>query len=312
MHSNGYRIERLTETRLADLTGLHEAVYQKPIAPDFFRQKYNTAFTGVMYIGFFAYQDNQPAAFYGVIPCFMNCKGQSVLAAQSADTMTHPDHRGKGLFIELAELTYKLCCIEGIRILFGFPNQNSLPGFVNKLDWQVSGNMECFIIPVKALPLERLANKVSFLKGVYSSFVKHKLKNYLSPRNGISSSVIDEGYSGIRRDRDYLIYKIAYANSFTIKVDNTMVWFKINDGMVIGDIDLALDDLDNIIPHLQKIARKLGLKKITFQADKRTVLNMLLKNHAQPIPSFPVITKTLGEGLQPDKMAFAFADIDIF
>src|SRR6187402_3609887 len=126
MHSAGYRIERLTEELLADLTSLHQAVYQKKIALDFFKRKYNTAFTGAMYVGFLAYDGNQPAAFYGVIPCFINCKGNSMLAAQSADTMTHPDHRGKGFFTELAELTYQLCRTEGIQVLFGFPNQNSL------------------------------------------------------------------------------------------------------------------------------------------------------------------------------------------
>jgi hypothetical protein len=200
----------------------------------------------------------------------------------------------------------------GIQVLFGFPNQNSLPGFVNKLDWQIGGNMECFIIPVKALPLERLANKFPFLKSLYNGFVKHQLKPCLLPRNGIRNSVIDEGYCGLQRDKDYLNYKTAYTSSFTIKVDTTQVWFKINDGMFIGDIDLALNDLDNIIPHLQKIARKLGLKKIIFQADKRTVLHMLLKNHAQPIPSFPIIIKNLGVDLPLNKMAFTFADIDIF
>jgi hypothetical protein len=197
-------------------------------------------------------------------------------------------------------------------VLFGFPNQNSLQGFVNKLDWQIGGNMECFIIPVKALPLERLANKLPFLKSLYNSFVKHQLKPCLSTRNGIRNSVIDEGYCGVQRDNDYLNYKINYTSSFTIKVDTTQIWFKINDGMFIGDINLSLNDLDNIIPHLQKITRRLGLKKIIFQADKRTVLHMLLKNHAQSIPSFPVIIKNLREDLPLHKMAFTFADIDIF
>ncbi|AYL96014.1 GNAT family N-acetyltransferase [Mucilaginibacter celer] len=312
MHNAGYRIERLTEERLPDLTRLHEAVYQKNITPDFFKRKYNTAFTGVMYVGFLAYDGNRPAAFYGVIPCFIDCKGEKVLAAQSADTMTHPNHRGKGLFIELAELTYQLCRNEGIRTLFGFPNQNSLPGFVNKLDWQIGGNMECFIIPVKTLPLQKLADKFPFLKNLYNGFVKRRLKPYLSPRNGIRNSVIDEGYAGVKRDPDYVDYKTNYTNSFTIKVDTTLVWFKINDGLFIGDIDLALNDLDKIIPQLQKIAGKLGLQKIIFQADKRTVLYMLLKNHAQPIPSFPTIIKNLGADLPVHKMAFTFADIDIF
>lgn len=312
MLNDGYRIARLTEERLADLTCLHQAVYSKTTAPDFFKRKYNTAFTGIMYVGYLAYADNRPAAFYGVIPCFIKHDGQAVLAAQSADTMTHPDHRGKNLFITLAGLTYGLCKAKGIRVLFGFPNQNSLPGFVNKLSWQVIAYMECFVMPVKALPLAKLANKFPVLKNAYIGFVKNKLRSQILPQAGIENTVVNEDFSGVQRDQDYLNYKSAYASSYTIKVGHSTVWFKIQDGMVIGDINLALDDMNNMIPHLQKTARSLGLRKIIFQTDKRTVLNMLLKNHAQPIPSFPVIIKDLDSGLQLDKLAFTFADIDIF
>jgi hypothetical protein len=311
MYSDGYRIERLTEDRLADMTSLHKAVYGKTLPPDFFSRKYNTAFTGVMYTGYLAYVNDVPAAFYGVIPCFIECDGKPVLAAQSADTMTHPDHRGKGLFIKLAELTYELCYAEEILILFGFPNQNSLPGFVNKLDWQVAAQMECFIIPVKALPLERLANKFPFLKGLYKLYVLTVLKKYKAHQKGITSTLIGEGFYGLQRDSYYLGHK-TYTESSSIKIGGTSVWFRITDGMVIGDIDLADNDLPDIIPRLTKIARQLGLRKLQFQTDKRSALNTFLKKFAEPIPSFPVIVKDLGARLPLDKMAFAFADIDIF
>lgn len=311
MHSDGYRIERLTEERLADMTSLHKAVYGKALPSGFFSRKYNTAFTGVMYTGYLAYADDVPAAFYGVIPCFIERDGQPVLAAQSADTMTHPDHRGKGLFIKLAELTYKLCYEEEILILFGFPNQNSLPGFVNKLNWQVSAQMECFIIPVKALPLERLANKFPLLKGLYRLFTNNIIKKYASPQKGMRSSLTNEGFLGLHRDSYYLGHK-TYTESFTIKTGDTLVWFRIGNGMVIGDIDITTNDLRDIIPRLKKIAGRLGLQKLQFQADKRSALNVFLKRYADPIPSFPVIVKDLGARIPLDKMAFAFADIDIF
>ncbi|WP_413668496.1 GNAT family N-acetyltransferase [Mucilaginibacter sp. Mucisp86] len=311
MHNDEYRIERLTGERLADMTSLHKAVYGKTLPSDFFSRKYNTAFTSVMYTGYLAYAGNVPAAFYGVIPCFIECDGHPVLAAQSADTMTHPDHQGKGLFITLAQRTYELCHKEGIQILFGFPNQNSLPGFVNKLNWQVSAQMECFIIPVKALPLERLANKFPVLNGLYRFYAKNLIKRYESPQKGITSSLINEGFYSLHRDSSYLSHK-TYTESFTIKTGNSSVWFRIAGGMVIGDIDFVTDDLSDIIPRLKKIAGRLGLQKLQFQADKRSELNAFLKLHAEPIPSFPVIVKDLSSRTPLDKLAFAFADIDIF
>jgi hypothetical protein len=311
MHNDGYRIERLTEERLADMTSLHKAVYGKALPSDFFPRKYNTAFTGVMYTGYLAYAGDVPAAFYGVIPSFIECDGKPVLAAQSADTMTHPDHRGKGLFIKLAKLTYDLCYHEKILILFGFPNQNSLPGFVNKLNWQVSAQMECFIIPVKALPLERLVNKFPVLKGLYRFYAKNVIKKYASPQKGITNTLISEGFYGLHRDSSYLDHK-TYTESFTIKTGAAAVWFRIADGMVIGDIDFGANEPQDIIPRLKKTARRLGLQKLQFQADKRSALNAFLKKYTEPIPSFPVIVKDLGARLPLDKMAFTFADIDIF
>jgi len=59
-----------------------------------------------------------------------------------------------GLFLQLARLTMTACRQSGIRLLFGFPNQYSLPGFLEKLGWRketgwiVSG----FRLPICELP----------------------------------------------------------------------------------------------------------------------------------------------------------------
>src|ERR1700744_3835126 len=132
-----YIVERLNATNLADVEKLHTAVYDRLLQPGFFKKKDDTAFIGIEYTGYIAYSaDRLPIAFCGVIPCFIQEGDKIILAAQSADTMTHPDYRNKGLFVELALNTFQLCKESDIQLLFGFPNQNSLPGFVNKLSWQ--------------------------------------------------------------------------------------------------------------------------------------------------------------------------------
>ena len=142
-----YTVERLTASNIVDVELLHSAVYGRDVTPGFFAKKYNTAFTGAEFTGFMAYTERrQPIAFYAVIPCFIKSAGDIILAAQSADTMTHPAHRNRGLFVELALTTFQLCREVGIQLLFGFPNQNSLPGFINKLGWQATHRLDCFII----------------------------------------------------------------------------------------------------------------------------------------------------------------------
>jgi hypothetical protein len=137
------------------------------------------------------------------------------------------------------------------------------------------------------------------------------LKKHKTLHKGVTSTLIGEGFYGLQRDSYYLGHK-TYTESFTIKTGGSSVWFRIADGMVIGDIDLSDNDLPYIIARLSKIARQLGLRKLQFQADRRSVLNSFLKKFAEPIPSFPVIVKDLGVRLPLDKLAFAFADIDIF
>src|SRR5215471_5874042 len=115
VYPEDYNIMRLDKVNLNDLACLHKAVYGIAPAKDYFQKKYDTRYTSIENIGFLAYDDaGKPAAFYGVIPCFIQCDDQIVLAAQSADTMTHADHRNKGLFMKLAALTFDLCREVGI------------------------------------------------------------------------------------------------------------------------------------------------------------------------------------------------------
>src|SRR6201996_4502952 len=141
-------IERLSKKNLSDLDKLHYEVYKKRQPAGFFEKKYDTAYTGVQHLGFIAYNENHnPIAFYGVIPCFIRYKDKLILAAQSADTMTHPKYQFKGLFIKLANITFDWCREEGVSFVFGFPNQNSLHGFLVKLKWQMTETLSCYVIP---------------------------------------------------------------------------------------------------------------------------------------------------------------------
>ncbi len=141
--TNDYLVKRIDASLLTKLADLHALVYGRRPGPQHFQKKYDTAYTGVGYVGFMAFHpDGEPLAYYGVLPCFMQYKGALVLAAQSADTMTNPKYRYKGLFVELSLVTFELCKTLGITFVFGFPNQNSYHGAVNKLGWQMTHTME--------------------------------------------------------------------------------------------------------------------------------------------------------------------------
>jgi len=76
--------------------------------------------------------------------------GKSVfLGAQSMDTMTHPDYQGQGVFTKLAEACYEIAADRGFKVLYGFPNPLSYPGFVKRLGWTHTGDITHWIRLIK-------------------------------------------------------------------------------------------------------------------------------------------------------------------
>lgn len=305
------QVLRLGKHNLSDLGRLHEKVYGKKSPVGFFTQKYDTSYTGVEYVGYLAYDhDMAPIAFYGVIPCFMSINGQKVLTAQSADTMTHPQYRGLGLFRQLAGKTYELCEKLNISFVFGFPNQNSLPGFINKLGWQVQDRMARFTIPVNTLPLEKLAFRLLVLRPVYNAYKKKMLIRSLSPST--DDGMLKDDIDGMLRDSDYIRYK-QYSGAYFININNVRVWLKACGSLSIGDIINA--DEDNFKPTIDKLLRlaaKLGLNKICFHCSTGMPIYSLFAAYYKPEESFPVIFKSLGKDYSFESIKFTFADIDIF
>lgn len=72
---------------------------------------------------------------YAILPIRMKILDNIHTAALSLDTMVHPDYRGHGLFVRLAEFLYTRAKGSGISFIYGFPNESSHHGFVSKLGW---------------------------------------------------------------------------------------------------------------------------------------------------------------------------------
>lgn len=307
-----YRVERLENKRLHDLELLHEAVYGLLPGKNYFAGKYDTAYTGASYVGFIAYnRDNFPIAYYGVMPCFMQYDHSTFLAAQSGDTMTHPGFRYKGLFVELANRTFELCREMGIRLVYGFPNQNSKHGLVNKLGWQMTENLDRFSIPVNSFPAERLTKQFSWTKQLYENHCQKVLQPYLLAMDGLPHSAAKENFGGVLRDERFLAYK-KYSPSYVIGIGDAKVWFRLRQELTIGDMECSENDFPTTMLALKKITKRLGLPSINFQLSPGTRLHTLFAAAFAPEASFPVCFKDLGSGVPLEKIKFSFADIDIF
>ena len=307
-----YRVDRLNESNLKDLAKLHSEVYGTPVDENYFLKKYDTSYTGLENVGYLAYNpEGKPVAYYGVIPCLIRFKDEVMLAAQSADTMTHPQHRYKGMFVDLSNRAFELCRQLGIRLVFGFPNQNSYHGAVNKLGWRMTETMTCFFIPVKTLPLESVARKIRLSK-LYRQYARLVLRRRLLSAHGTSNSVMPDGYAGVLRSEEYFAYK-TYSPSTTLKIGDARVWISNRAGMLIGDMENVDEaNFEVVINKLTSIARKLGIRQIQFHCSPGTTLHRLFSQKFRAVASYPQLFQDFGSSIAPEKIKFTFADIDIF
>ena len=89
------------------------------------------------------------AAIYATFPIKAKLGEVVVNACQSLDTLTDEDYRGKGLFVSAATKRYQENSEKGYNFVYGFPNSNSVHGFVKKLGWSLLGTVPFLIKPLR-------------------------------------------------------------------------------------------------------------------------------------------------------------------
>ncbi len=309
-----YRIEQLDENNVADLKYIYKHAFGKDVETSYLLKKHNTSFVGTSNLGFIAYsEENEPAAFYGVFACEIEFNGQMYLTAQSGDTMTHPNHTRKGLFTKLALHTYEFCKQIGVHLVFGFPNQNSYPGFVKNLSWIHFDDMQSYQIRIKTLPWIRLKNTFKLKQTMHDRFCEKVLRGYKigSP---FKCSSFDLNVPVVNRSSDFFKYK-TYGNSFLIELRGIAVWLKTSDMFInIGDIEKCSDELFmSVIDDLRKLAFKMGIPHLKFQCSTDCWLESKVSPVANKMESTYAIAGVNFTNIIPmEHLKFTMADNDTF
>jgi hypothetical protein len=307
-----YRFERLSDANLKDLLFLYKHAFNENESLDFLKKKYNTSFFGLKNLGFIAYSSsNEPAAYYGAFPVKAQFDGKEILLAQSGDTMTHLDHRGKGLFITLAKMTYDLAKQSGVEFIFGFPNDNSYPGFVKKLDWVHKANIHNYKIKTGAFPLEKVAKKFKATSGSYSSLFLNKIKDTGSFfKNSLSSQLKTHG--NVLHDKNYRNYKTYYPSSI-VDINGIKCWIKVDGRMWIGDIEFCEEDkFHETINGLISLSKKISCSTIQFSVFENSLYDKWLKEKYQIHSKNAVGYLDLSGNFKPEQFAYQASDFDTF
>jgi hypothetical protein len=96
-----------------------------------------------------AMDNNELVGHYAVTPMVFMEGGFQQVGYLSMTTMVHPNYRKHGLFVELASAAYLEA--DEQTFVYGFPNENSIPGFKKKLHWEIFDEYKIVTVTARAL-----------------------------------------------------------------------------------------------------------------------------------------------------------------
>lgn len=311
--SEEYSFKRLNASRLKDLHFLFEESNKKVEFDDLLK-KYNTSKFGNQFIGYVAYDTNKniPIAFYGVLPLLAKYNKDTIAIAQSADTLTHPEYRKKGLFVALAKRTYALCEEEKIDYLFGIPNYNSFGGFVAKLEWTHHGNFKIYVKNILTLPINKLSQKNKLIGKIYPKIIR-KWVNFLgfSIKTELSHP-IEKTFFRIPKNKEYLSYKLTKWH-FILQYKGLEILVSFNRFLKIGYFSEANHPYgEKAIQKLVLLAYLTGCHKIMFQElESENEFDNYFSGFKTK-KGLPFITKTIGSKQKEEELHIDYCDFDTF
>lgn len=302
-------IQRFEKSLIPHFMELFGISFGKAISEDYLLKKYDTQNLGGNYLGYMAFHDQTPIAYYGVLPVPFILNGRNLTAVQSADTMTHPDYRRHGLFPLLAKKTYQLAKNEGASFVFGWPNQNSYPTFKNKLGWIDLGKMQRFSMKSRfTIPFAKLFFKLPALRPIYLAAIKHFLQ---------ANDVLPLGEEGVEncipRNEAYLNYK-EKLGAFSIFCPFGDLPVSLDYRLKLGYLsDFQLNCIPEILNGLRRNCQVCGIDEFQIILSPNSPMaDVLLKAGMKREDDLPLMYWPFSEDIKIDKLNLTGFDYDGF
>jgi hypothetical protein len=303
-----YQFKRIGEEHIAEITRLYKLVFNSKISEAELHRVFDTRIFGKYTIGFLAISETgETAAYYGVFPIIGAHGGTQILMAQSGATMTHPDHQKKGLFVTLAKMTFEAAQKEGVQFIYGFPNENSLPGFEKKLDWRFQDKLYKNVLLTGAFPLCELASKNKLVKHIYQKILSSRIsKLKLSPQNVLFRD------TSIAHSVEFLAYKLRDPNVHLVRLNGIDFLVKSSPHLLIGDIGFNQHlNPSNFRFSLIQLGRIFMASKVILQFTKNHWIASFLE-YSELTESLPVGILSFENEGEERELEFNYSDLDTF
>ena len=137
------KIEPFYKENKEHLFSLIKSIYNTETNDDFWNWRiFNEKFGKPIQYGM--WDGDELIGYHVLHPIPMKIKKNTEKILFSMATMTHPDYRGQGIFLNLAKISYETAIKSGYKFIIGFPNTNSQKTFFGKLNWINLGNISEF------------------------------------------------------------------------------------------------------------------------------------------------------------------------
>lgn len=157
------------------------------------------------------------AALYAALPSLVQFGEEVVSSVQSFDSITSKRFRGKGLFSRLGNFTYRRFQDEGVRFVYGIPNESINNARVTQLGWQSLDPLPILVRPFGLRYLRVRAGVRRPLVASRSTAIGigqiRKVAELPSDVTGLFQRSELMQKIGVRRDRQYLSWRLARPES---------------------------------------------------------------------------------------------------
>jgi len=250
------------------------------MTPGFYRWKY-AGFSLKSRIAV-VWRDKHMVAANAMYPCPIWLGQQRVLGWQSCDTATRPDSRGKGYF-QNCLLRLQEAIAPG-EIFFGFPNQNSMRGFV-KIGWIDKGIVTTWV------------NPIARWTGRHSDRVI-QIERFDARQDELAHRLRADEYATLSRNADFLNWRyadhpqVAYS-LFVLRQHDRQSGFAVVRTAMVSDRALALvlaaqgltgKDERTLLRHMAWWARSQKVSSVVMMDTRLSRIDGALCSYA-PVPS---------------------------
>jgi GNAT superfamily N-acetyltransferase len=312
MSEDSFSIVRLSEASLPKVHTLFAEARNLHFPEGYFLRKYGTNTPELRFVCLLALDNNQdPAGFVAIVPRQLQRDGNSFLGGEFLDVVTHPKHRGKGLFVQLSKQVMDLGQRLGLELLFSTPNHLSAPIMVHKLGWKMHEHLARYEYQHRGVDWYRYATRFSPIRKLYFQKIKQKLRPFLLPDAYLKPPRPQIG--SVVWDALFFESKQKESNQF-LDFEGFFWWVRFDGGLFVADVQPTGDTVrpETFETALKKLLRCLGIQRAFGFFPKDSFAAQCFAKVANPTQGIDLYILPLTDLGHQGWWEFSLADCDSF